>query len=91
MLESDYPEVRFYLLSPAAEILEVAERALPILELGRARDAEPRLRPVANEGVPWAKVRNGGMERSPAAAAAYLLGSALPLLVLLRISRRGRR
>ncbi|MCP4657860.1 MAG: hypothetical protein GY856_20830, partial [bacterium] len=91
VLESDYPEVRFYLLSPAAEILEVAERALPILELGRARDDAPRLRPLANEDVPWAKMRHGGMERSPEAAVVYLLGSTVPLLVLLRISRKRRR
>ena len=33
VLENDYPEVRFYLFSLAAQILEMAERALPILEL----------------------------------------------------------
>jgi len=32
VLEAETPEIRFYLNSPAAEILALAEEALPILE-----------------------------------------------------------
>ncbi len=91
VLENNTPEARFYLLSPAAEILELAETTFPILELGRARDEAPRQLPVANAGVPWSRVPRGTGTASPAAAGAYLLVSALPLLFLFRggLPRRG--
>ncbi len=53
ILETRVPEVRFYLLSPAAEVLEAAERALPILRLGDAQDPRPAMFPIANSEVPW--------------------------------------
>jgi nitrous oxidase accessory protein len=54
ILETRVPEVRFYLLSPAAEVLKAAERALPILRLGDAQDPRPAMFPIANSEVPWA-------------------------------------
>jgi nitrous oxidase accessory protein len=53
VMESRVPEVRFYLLSPAAELLRIAERALPILNLGDVEDPRPRMQPVDNDEVPW--------------------------------------
>jgi len=53
ILETRVPEVRFYLLSPAAEVLKAAERALPILRLGDAQDPRPAMFPIANSEVPW--------------------------------------
>ncbi len=88
VLENDTPEARFYLLSPAAEILELAEKTFPILELGQARDEAPRFRPVANAGVPWSQVPRGTGTASPAAAGAYLVISLLPLVLLLYTGRR---
>ncbi|MCP4203528.1 MAG: nitrous oxide reductase family maturation protein NosD [bacterium] len=88
VLESDYPEVRFYLLSLAAEVLEIAERTLPILDLERAGDSAPRLRPWANEEVPWSQVQQRYRKRSLPAAAAFLLVSVAPFLALLTASRR---
>ncbi len=54
ILETRVPEVRFYLLSPAAEVLKAAERALPILRLGDAQDPRPAMFPIVNSQVPWA-------------------------------------
>lgn len=90
VLESDVPEVRFYLLSPAAEVLKAAEDALPILRLGDARDPAPRMGAVANEGVPWKGARELSLEPSRGWAVFYLLGTIVPAGVLARYGRRSR-
>lgn len=87
LLESDYPEVRFYLFSLAAEILEAAEKALPILELGRAQDAAPRMRPVISRETPWAKAQAGYRQGSMPAAVIYLASMVLAIGLLLRVGR----
>jgi nitrous oxidase accessory protein len=56
VMESSTPEIRFYLLSPAAKILELAETTLPILDLGDAEDPSPLMQPTGNETVPWEMV-----------------------------------
>ena len=90
VLESDYPEVRFYLFSLAAEILKAAEKALPILELGRTQDPAPRVRPLTAPETPWAKVQMGYRQGSAAAAAIYLATTLLATGLLLRVGRRRR-
>jgi nitrous oxidase accessory protein len=87
VLESDVPEVRFYLLSPAAELLKAAEDALPILRLGDAQDPAPRMQPLANEGVPWERAQRTGLEPSPLWAGVYLAGTFLPLALLAALGR----
>lgn len=92
VLESDVPEVRFYLLSPAAEVLKAAEEALPLLQLGDARDPAPRMEAVANVDVPWERARERSLAPSPLWAALYLAGTLLPLGALAwggRSRRRG--
>ena len=91
VLENNCPEVRYYLFSPAAEILEAAEKALPILKMGNSRDMKPRIRPLANNDVPWGKIRNKSLKSSPLSAGIYLFGSVTPLIFLLRISRKRHR
>jgi nitrous oxidase accessory protein len=80
--ETRVPEVRFLVFGAAAQILAEAERALPILNLGAAADSLPRVRPLANEGVPWRRIEAGGDGHSRLAAAAYLTGALLPLGLL---------
>jgi nitrous oxidase accessory protein len=87
VLESDVPEVRFYLLSPAAEVLRAAEEGLPILRLGDAQDPAPRMRAMANEDVPWERAREAGFEPSPVWAGLYLVGTLLPLGALVLFGR----
>ena len=79
VLESDVPEVRFYLLSPAAEVLKAAEEGLPILRLGDAQDPAPRMRAMANQDVPWERARERDLEPSAGWAVFYLAGTLLPL------------
>ena len=88
VLESDYPEVRFYLFSLAAETLEMAERALPILKLGRSQDHAPSMRPWTNRQVPWSRVEQRYDRASFLAAAIYLLATIAPLLALVGMSRQ---
>jgi nitrous oxidase accessory protein len=90
VLESDVPEVRFYLLSPAAEVLKAAEEALPILRLGDAQDPAPRMQPLDHRAVPWEHARLGDFEPSPAWATLYLLGSLAPFGALAWLGRRRR-
>ncbi len=87
VLESDVPEVRFYLLSPAAEVLRAAEEGLPILQLGDAQDPAPRMQAMANRDVPWERARERSLEPSPGWAAFYLFGTLLPLGALAWLGR----
>jgi len=91
VLETKVPEVRYYLLSPAAEVLKAAEQALPILRLGNAEDPRPALLPLANYEVPWDEVNSGGREGSAVAASVVLAGCALPVAGLWLLGRPRRR
>jgi nitrous oxidase accessory protein len=88
LLASDYPGVRFYLFSLVAQILDAAEKALPILNLERARDEAPRFRPLVNPDVPWSRVQRRYRRPSLPAAGLFLVTATMPLLLLLRMSRR---
>jgi hypothetical protein len=92
-MESSTPEVRFYLLSPAATILELAENALPILDLGDARDPVPRMKPIPNQEVPWEMLAESGRDPSPLWAGFFLFLTLAPLAgATLSLKRdRGRR
>jgi nitrous oxidase accessory protein len=88
VMEAKVPAVRFYLFSPAAKILEIAERALPILGSGGAQDPLPLMRPVQNDEVPWEVVGSAGDKTSSAWAGAFLVGSFVPFILLMRLTRR---
>ena len=87
VLESEIPEIRFYLHSPAAEILEIAERSLPILGLGNEKDHAPLIRPVENRNVPWAKAEALTLIPSPASAILYLIFCVIIAVYLFRLGR----
>jgi nitrous oxidase accessory protein len=90
IMEAKVPEVRFYLLSPAAEILRVAEQALPIMSLGDAADPKPRMNAVANDGVPWQSAGPIETEPSVSWAAAFLVVALLPVGAVVHLDRRHR-
>ncbi len=90
IMEIDVPEVRFYLFSPAAEILEVAERTLPILDLGTERDPQPIMHPIDNNEGPWYLIDTHRLGASPLFASAYLLAALLPILITSFLTRRRR-
>jgi len=91
ILETKVPEVRFYLLSPAAEVLKAAERALPILRLGDAEDPLPAMFPVANREVPWEESAAHTGSGSAMWAMIFLAGTALPVAGLWRLGQPRRR
>ena len=91
ILETKVPEVRFYLLSPAAEVLKAAERALPILRLGDAEDPLPAMFPINNREVPWEKSTAPSGSGSAVLAMIFLVGTALPVAGLWRLGQPGRR
>jgi len=91
IIESRIPEVRFYLFSPAAEILEIAERSLPIIELGTEIDPQPQFRATKNSNVPWSKTEQFKAASSASSALIYFIGGILPVSFLLYLSRRKKR
>jgi nitrous oxidase accessory protein len=88
IMESQVPEVRFYLLSPAAKILELAEQALPILGSGDARDPRPLVAAAPNPGVPWDSAGGLRLEGNRLVAGCFLFGAVLPFVGLMHLSRR---
>jgi len=91
ILETKVPEVRFYLLSPAAEVLKAAERALPILRLGDAEDPLPAMFPINNREVPWEESAARTGSGSSMWAMIFLVGTALPVAGLWRLGQPRRR
>lgn len=89
IMETRVPEVRFYLLSPAAEVLRAAERALPILSLGDVEDPLPLMRAANNRDVPWEAAGGSVGEPSVLWAFLYLGGAVAPLGFLVYFSRTG--
>jgi len=87
VLETKIPEIRFYINSPAAGILEVAEHALPILELGTEKDTKPFFKPIELE-MPWSKTERLELAASPVFAFWYLLAGFIPFYLLIYWSRR---
>lgn len=84
VMETQVPEVRFYLLSPAAEVLEAAEKALPILNLGDAEDPRPLMRAADNDQVPWEYAGSARLTSSPFWVVLFLLLGLIPATLLMR-------
>jgi nitrous oxidase accessory protein len=91
VLETKVPEVRYYLLSPAAEVLKAAEHALPILRIGEAHDPLPSILPIANQEVPWDAINASSGQGNAVVAALFLVGTALPMAGFWFLGRPGRR
>jgi len=91
VLEAETPEIRFYLNSPAAEILALAEEALPILELGLVKDLIPVFKPLDNKAIPWERTDQLNLAASPIMAIAFLLCGIIPFTLLLYLSRKHRK
>jgi nitrous oxidase accessory protein len=90
VMETKVPEVRFYLMSPAAKVLELAERALPILRLGDAEDPLPLMSPAANADVPWSRAGIAHNERSPLWTMIYAVWALLAIILVARPGRSTR-
>ena len=88
IMENDVPQVRFYLFSPAAELLSAAERALPILDFNEEIDPDPLLKPISNPNIPWDEVKHKTLGSDKTSAMIYLSSGLIPFIVLLFVSRR---
>ena len=85
-LEGNYPRLRLYLLSPAAQALELAEKVFPIIEGSREFDHYPLMKPVALPiRMPEADRRNADGGLSSLLPLAMIAASAL---VIFRGSQR---
>jgi nitrous oxidase accessory protein len=82
VMEAKVPEIRFYLNSPAAEILELAERSLPILDLGTESDPAPRIKPFPNEDVPWTRTEELNYVNNPLFAGLYFFVGLLFMFII---------
>jgi hypothetical protein len=82
-LEGNYPRLRVYLNSPAAQSIAAAEEAFPILKRSGEFDRDPLMDPVQI-------ATNFTTQNSPQAAKWYLLSlSTLMLGTSLYVFRRG--
>lgn len=68
-LEGDYPEVRLYLFSPAAQLLAIAEQVFPILHSSDKKDQFPLMTARSHVEIPWYDQE----EEAPAASPLFLL------------------
>jgi len=87
IMETKVPEIRFYLFSPVAMILEETERAFPIIDMGSAIDNKPGIRSIGNDEVPWNEVRNNNHRASYGAASFYFFGTSLLFMFLFVVGR----
>jgi nitrous oxidase accessory protein len=87
VLESDIPEIRLYLNSPSARILEIAERSLPILKLGTEKDSKPQMKPLINQKVPWSKVKILKASPNPLLAMLFIAMGCTIVFVLYRFGQ----
>ena len=91
VLETRVPEVRYYLLSPAAEVLKAAEKVLPILRLGDAEDPRPSILPIDNDRVPRPNISERIEDGNRLAAVFFLLVTVVPVTGLWLLGRPRRR
>ncbi|MCP4567438.1 MAG: nitrous oxide reductase family maturation protein NosD [FCB group bacterium] len=86
-IELDYPAVRFYLYSPASQLLAVAEKRLPILRKSTVADTLPIFRLLANEGVPWEKLDKYTANSASVHVVIWILALLVPPGLMWRVRR----
>jgi len=78
-LEQKSPPVRFYLYSPASQLLAVAEKRLPILRKTTVEDSFPIFGLIKNDRIPWDKLEGQSINRSYSHMALWIVVLLLPL------------
>lgn len=86
-IESDNPAIRFYLYSPASQLLAAAEKRLPILRRANVEDPYPLFEISPNDGVPWKNSRSDYEGASLPHAAIWLCLALLPAAMMLRLRK----
>ncbi|MNR81125.1 Periplasmic copper-binding protein (NosD) [compost metagenome] len=82
-LTENLPPARLFLLSPAVQALEFAERTLPVLEAPHIEESSPAMAPIQSAELPVLPSTPPNRGFTPAAALLLLLG-----LAPLRLSRK---
>lgn len=72
-LERDNPAVRFYLYSPASQLLAVAEKRLPIFRKVTVEDTRPVFRLLDNNEVPYDRLTDRAVGSSAAHLAIWMM------------------
>jgi len=86
-IESNHPAVRLYLYSPASQLLEEAEKRIPILRKIDVEDPDPLFHIKANNRVPWDNMRDREGGNSIAIAAVWLIITGLPAAAIARLRK----
>jgi len=86
-IESNHPAVRFYLYSPASQLLEEAEKRMPILRRVNIEDPDPLFHIKEDNRVPWEKMNESEGGKSIALAAVWLIIACLPAAAIARLRR----
>ena len=86
-LESKYPSIRFYMYSPAAHLLDFAEKQFPIIKVESIEDAYPIYKRTENDAVPWERAISSEPKLAYTSALFWLLAIILPGLFGWRMKR----
>lgn len=86
-LELDYPAVRFYLYSPASQLLAVAEKRLPILRKSTVEDPLPIFKQLPNSDVPWGRLEKYDTRSAPIHCALWIMALLIPPGLMWRVRR----
>jgi nitrous oxidase accessory protein len=79
-LTENLPPARLFLLSPAVQALEFAERSIPVIEAPHIEEAAPAMNPIRPSQLPVLPASPPNAAFTPIAALLLLLG-VIPLLV----------
>jgi nitrous oxidase accessory protein len=86
-MELNNQAVRFYLYSPAAQLLVAAEKRLPILRKSTASDPSPIFRTLANAEVPWDRLDDGDVGASAGHSLFWALALLLPPVLTWKVRK----
>jgi nitrous oxidase accessory protein len=86
-MEEDNPTIRFYLYSPAAQLLAAAEERLPILRSAVMEDKYPLFKRKENETVPWSSLSKHSTTGSMEHSALWLIIIFMPSIYIWRLRK----
>jgi nitrous oxidase accessory protein len=86
-MELDYPAIRFYLYSPASQLLAAAEKRLPILRKSVVEDKYPLTQRRENSNVPYDRLKRYETKSSYGHLALWVAIFVLPLGMMWKIRK----
>jgi nitrous oxidase accessory protein len=86
-IESNHPAIRFYLYSPASQLLTAAEKRIPILRKSQIQDPYPLFSINGKNRVPWENSREDSPGVSISFVAIWLVVAGLPATAIVRMRK----